>query len=803
MDAYMKFRKSRLTRAVAIACALIAAQASAQQEAASDAAAGQSPAAARNSDQLQSVIVTATKRKEDASKVATSISVISGEDLAAQHLATFADLTRAVPNIAFTSGSGGNTGNGEGLSNISMRGISSSAGAATVGIYLDDISMSVSNAYSMGSAEPKFFDMDHVEVLRGPQGTLYGASSMGGTIKFISNQPDLKKREASFYSEFSSTEGGGNNYLTNAVVNEPLIPGELALRIGVQTSRNGGYVDQVDKNTGALLKSDTNTEKANVLRLAMKWSPTRDLTITPSLFYQKVKTGDIDVSNTALPGTGVALPANQAAKLILEPGVDRLSAPALTVNYSTDFGDITSVTSYFERKFDRTQDGSAILASALAESILDPGLATTVSNLPAAIQLNNEVRQISQELRIASKPYNPAVSPWTWIAGAYAAKLKTKITDNEPIYGLNAAFNAAGLSPTDPAVVSDPIGVGFPNDNTYYGLSDFDDKQYSVFGELNYYFMPNLHATVGLRYLQASSQLYEEGAYYFNNQLDGQDGVESSTTSVKGHKLTPKLALTWDVDSMNTLYASAAQGFRLGGVNSPVAIGLCGLDAQPSSSYGSDSLWSYEVGNKSRFFDNRLSINASAFYVKWKNLQQQVVLACGFDYNANVGNATSYGAEVEIQAKPVRSVVLSLAGGVTHATLSDNAGEEAGIPGAVKGANVPGVPKFNATLSAQYNFDLSSDVDGFVRGASRWTGSSNGGYSLTQWGDANPDYKRPAYNVLDASAGISRGNWELTLFVENLANNQKIIQRPVVQFTANQAYRLTPRTIGISLSGKL
>jgi outer membrane receptor protein involved in Fe transport len=808
VDVHMKCPKNRLSYAVAVACAAIAAQANAQQTPAAEGtdspavSAAASPAAARNSDQLQTVMVTATKRKEDASKVATSISVIGGDDLTAQHLSTFADVTRAVPNIAFTSGSGGNTGNGAGLSNISMRGISSVSGAATVGIYLDDVSMSISNVYSMGSAEPKFFDLDHVEVLRGPQGTLYGASSMGGTIKFIGNQPNVKEREASVYSEFSKTQDGANNYLANAVVNEPLIPGELALRIGVQTARNGGFIDQVDRETGAPVSSDINNEKSSVLRLAMKWQPTKDLSITPSLFYQKVKTGNTDVSYLALPN-GKPLPNNQAAKSVMEPGNDRLVVPSLTVNYATDIGDITSVTSYYERKFSRVQDASAISALGLATRITDPALALAITKLPAAVYLDNQVHQVSQELRITSKPYDAAVSPWTWITGVYASRLRTDIADNEPVFGLNAAFKAAGLSPTDPNVVIFPVSLGFPGDSTYYGNANGFDKQYSVFGEANYYFSPTLHATVGLRYVKATSSLHQLGSLFFNNHLDGRDGFDESTESVTGSKSTPKFAVTWEADPTNTLYASASQGFRLGGVNVPIPEQLCGLSAPTPTSYRSDSLWSYEAGNKSRFLNNRLSINASAFYVKWKDLQQQVFVECGFAYNNNAGKATSYGAEVEVQAKPVRSVVLTFGGGVTHATLDDSDGEAAGLPGAVKGANIPGVPKFTASVSAQYNFNLSSDVYGFVRAASRWTGSSNGGYSILPRSIPNPDYHRPAYNLVDASAGLSWGNLDFTVFAQNLANNQKLIQRPVVQSAASLGYRLTPRTIGISLAGKL
>ncbi|MES2017734.1 MAG: TonB-dependent receptor [Pseudomonadota bacterium] len=795
----MKYHKKRLAHAVAIACAMIASQATAQQ----DAALPQPAADARNSEQLHTVIVTAGKRKEDASKVATSISVISGEELTAQHLATFADVTRAVPNIAFSSGFGGNAGNGAGLSNVSIRGISSGSGSATVGIYQDDIAMSIGNIYSMGSIEPKFFDLDRVEVLRGPQGTLYGASSMGGTIKFISNQPNLKQREASLYAEVSSTKGGSPNYLTNVVFNEPLVADEMALRIGLQTARNGGFIDQVDRNSGALLKADTNSESSRVLRLALKWAPTRNLSITPALFYQNVKTGDIDVEYTELPFSGVQLPKNQAAKLVLEPARDRLLVPSLTVNYATPIGDVTSVSSYFQRQFDRTQDGSATLSYNLIQNILDPGLKATVADMAGMVYLHNDVRQFSQELRIASKSYDASVSPWTWMAGLYVANQRTNITDNEPFPGLNAAFAAHGLSPTDPAAILNPISAGFPNDNTFFGQIQFRDRQQALFGEANYYFSPTLHATIGLRAVKATSELHRRGALYFNNHLDGLEGNEDTVTEADGHKSTPKLALAWEVDRNHTLYASASQGFRLGGANVRLPMGLCGLSQPNPSSFAADSLWSYEVGNKSRFLNNRLSVNTSAFYVDWKDMQQQVFYTCGFGYNTNVGRATSYGAEVEINAKPMRGVVLSFAGGLTRATLADSAGEAAGLAGAVEGARIPGVPKFNAALSAQYNFNFAGDLYGFVRGASRWTGSSNGGFSVLPTMEANPDYHRPGYNVFEASAGVTLGNWDLTVFGKNLANNQKIIQRPIVQATYNEAYRIAPRTIGFSLAAKL
>ena len=257
-----------------------------QQPQAPQAASGQSDA---NKDQIETITVTAQKRREDPNKVAMSITAVRGTDLQAEHVTDFTDLTRVVPNISFTAASG-NGGAGPGTENIEVRGISSAAGAATVGIYLDDTSITVGNVYSMGTVEPKFFDIDRVEVLRGPQGTLYGASSMGGTIKFIANQPQFNEKTFETYTEVSNTKSGTMNYTGNAVANIPLKDDTLALRIGVQVEHQGGYINQVDGD-GNTIASDINKIDDQELRLALKWKPFGALTITPALYYQKIEIG--------------------------------------------------------------------------------------------------------------------------------------------------------------------------------------------------------------------------------------------------------------------------------------------------------------------------------------------------------------------------------------------------------------------------------------------------------------------------------------------------------------------------------
>lgn len=749
------------------------------------------------SGQIEVVRVTAQKRQEDPNKVAMSISAVSGAQLQAQHVNDFTDLTRVVPNISFTAASG-NGGAGPGTSNIEIRGISSAAGAATVGIYLGEVSVTVGNVYTMGSVEPKFFDIDRVEVLRGPQATLYGASSMGGTIKFIPNEPDLKEREFRTYAEASGTKGGSANYSASAVGNFPLVADKLALRIGVQAQRTGGFIDQVDSNS-AVVASNINKVDDQELRVALKWKPSAALTITPSLYYQNVDAKDISAFNIEL------LPAYQAQKQVREPSRDKLLTPNVTVNWDLGGADLVSSTSYFQRKFDRTQNGSAYNSYSLSTFLTStddggnapPELIDAIAGLPSAVYLNNKVRQVSQEFRLASKPFDATVSPWTWLAGVYFSNQHTNLIENDPIFGVNDTFAQFGFSSADPDILPGAYPNAFPNDNAFSGAFHYHEKQSSIFGEVNYYFTPSLHATVGARYLKGDSTLDQRNGLY----LAGAGNNSSSANSAKA--FTPKYALTWEVNPANTVYTSVAKGFRLGGSNVFVPPTTCGPDLEANgiengpATYAPDSLWSYEAGSKSRFLNNRLSFNASLFYVKWKNIQQGVYLpTCAYTYNANAGDATSKGLEFEIKAKPMPGLTLGASGGLVRAELSNDKGLENGIVGAVKGARIQGVPKYNAALSAQYNFAAFGDKSAFVMGGVQWVGASKGSLDPEQ-----TDYERPSYHTADFSAGMSFSRYQVSLFVKNALDTDTVIQHPQVASIV-QGYRVAPRSVGMSVAAR-
>ena len=752
---------------------------------------------------LETVTVTAQKRKEDPKKVPLSISVLSGDAIQDDHVTSLTDLTRAVPNLSYS------TQAGAGLGTLEMRGVSSQAGSATVSIYLDDVSLTTRNLYSQGTAEPRFFDIDRVEVLRGPQGTLYGASSLGGTIKFISNQPDATRFSGNANTELSRTTHGGTNYMAQAVLNVPLAKDTTALRIGVQTGRDSGYIDQVSPTTLGKVEKGINATHWNVLKLALKSDFGSGWSITPSVFYQRFKSDDIDAAYLAVGDyqvpvgtTPPKLALFQTSKIVREPMTDTLTIPSVTVNGDLGFADFTGVLSGYKRRFDRVQDGTFVNVPYIASPkvIGNLALGAIVGALPSAVQLANKTDQASLEVRLASKDYVAGGSPLTWVGGVYLAQTKTQVFDNEPIFGINAAFKAAGLDINDPANLTDSFPGAFTGDSSYYSARHYKDKQYSVFGELTYNVDPSLRATLGLRALRATQAFTREGDFYYAG------GPSTAAIDSDAKSLTPRFALSWDATREATLYANVAKGFRLGAANRPVPstplvaqdlkdLGLPFTTVPPS--FKPDTLWSYEAGVKSRWFENRLSVNVAVFHIDWKDIQQSVTLpASGFDFETNVGRAKVDGIEIEGRLRAAEGLTLSAGASYTRAVFADDTpslGTDAnGDLNVRKGDRVQGVPRYSARLGAEYRFAPMALGNAFVRASGQWTGSSNGTFVRS-----SSDYQRPGYFTADASAGLGLDRWEFTVFAKNLTNTQTVLQRPSIQ-SVSEAYYLRPRTIGVT-----
>ena len=328
------------------------------------------------------------------------------------------------------------------------------------------------NSYLSGQPEPRFFDIDRVEVLRGPQGTIYGASSMGGTLHFVSNQPDLSNFSGDVHTSVGGTQGGGFNYESDSVVNLPLVTGSSALRIGALYDRESGWIDRANPNNGYQVDArGINYNDTSVVRATLKWQPNSSLTITPSVFLQRVTMGGQNYFS-------VTLPDFESPTLVPEIGRDEYAMSSLTVNYDFGWSNLTSVSGYFWRAFGRTIDttdeDSLYIGQSLQQQFGFGGAAISALASPGLYDTN--VNQINQELRLASKPAGPE-DRWSWIGGLYYSRARTRLVDDETIPGFNSTFES--IYNNTPLNV---LGASFPNDLVYYASSQFVYSDYAVFG---------------------------------------------------------------------------------------------------------------------------------------------------------------------------------------------------------------------------------------------------------------------------------------------------------------------------------
>lgn len=771
-------------------------------------------AAASNaaSQQLDAVVVTAQKRKENLNEVPISISVLSGDQLQKRRIENYEDLTRAVPDLSFTAG--GNSG----LTNIEIRGVSSSSGSATVGTYLDDVSMTVPNTLDVGATEPRFFDIDQVEVLRGPQGTLYGASSLGGTIKFNSRQPDSRQREVELLNDLSYTEHGGFNHLHQGVLNLPLSPGVSALRLGIQYDESSGYVDQLSPALASdgvtplaqhVTDHDINGERALVLKAAYQYAA-HDWSISPALFFQRVQTDNSDLFDL-----GSFL---ETSKLVQESGSDAFFVPSVTLKYDLGWADLTSVSSYFWRHYRSIRDGTSYNSGYLAELL--SGDAVLSANFPDADPAPVGVRpgpayftptiaQGAEELRIASKSMKESGKSYDWIAGLYLADQHSHLSDNEyiddgiatlgSIYGTDGAdilqqnlqnpvdSGGAGLSAQQAA-----LAVSSGNE-VYFNESSQDQRQVSLFGEFNLAPIEHLTLTFGARYLLSRTGVKNAAGGYYNA-----DAPAQQDSVAHAYAFTPKFSARYAIDGNHSIYASAVKGFRLGGANLQVPYYGCAADEaelgvnSPPLTYGPDSLWSYELGSKSDLLHKRLSVDASIYYIDWQKVQQQIFLPnCGFDYTENAGDARSYGLDLSVRGKLTRHLTLGLTGSATRAEITR------AVPGAgaVDGSRLLGVPSWTLTPSLSYSGSIGNGLQGDLNIDWSWIGPSHGAFD-----HEDLDFDRTKYSILNASFAVSLPQGlQIAMYAKNLLNEDAIIQH-IERLDVNQGYIVRPRTLGVTLT---
>ena len=753
----------------------------------------------------EEIIVTAQKRATSLQDVPFSVAALSAEDLTQSGASNLIDVARNVPGLYIAD-------LGPGQSQVAIRGIS--AGQVirdqpgvkeSVGMYLDESPISV----ALFTPDLDLYDLDRIEVLRGPQGTLFGAGSSSGTVRYITAQPNIGEAGGSVDLTVSNTTDGETGGSLRGAVNIPL--GEkAAMRAVGYRSELPGFIDSY--YPGRTAQDDVNGGSRTGGRLAFRFEPTENVTITPRVVYQKLETDGyprVDfyniLGNTYTTTQPQIDPGERGQVTQLDEGLtDDFTMVDLKLEFGFGNVGLTSVSTYIDRQVEVIRDASQLTGS----------VTTQVGGTPAQIRLNSplvdetDLQVISQELRLGSS----GEGPFQWLFGAFYQSADRDYSQTLPTPGYDAIL---------------PRAPGAPVDTPYYSTLTYDFSQFAAFGEATWRFNPQWALTGGLRYYNFDEDrvITITGAFADLPHFD-----ELGTTSSDG--VSPRVILAFSPSRNAQFTAQVARGFRLGGINDPLNATLCqGTDIDV---YGGHPTWddekvtNFEVGAKTRFAEGRVTLNGAIFLSKIDGLQ--VVADAGSCSSRIILNADaeSKGAEVELFVRPDEHWDLGLSATYADAEITESQLDTTGYPisGIRDGNRLPTSPKLQAVGTVAYNFTLTASLASYVRLTAQHVGSSftqladqepnfglitngtvpQGGASLINFGDvpANTniefDPELPSYDIANLRWGVRTDRWEGGLFVNNLFDERAFLS---VDRERNRRARVgyltnPPRTIGLN-----
>ena len=690
------------------------------------------------------VVVTAQKREENVLDVPVSISVVGGEQLVDQGAASLADYAGYVPGMQVASGGS------PGQATITLRGVAPLTGAQTVGFYLDDAPIGSSSIYNRAGSfalDLLPYDIQRVEVLRGPQGTLYGASSIGGLLKYVTVAPSTSTLSVRGGVELFGIDGAGDiGWAANAMVNAPLVADKIGVSGSFSFRKTPGWVNSV--NNAAL--TDQNGFEQMGGRVAVLLQPSEALTVRLSGIWQSAESDGNGVYAADLTGRRLG-DGSSFNNYVAEPFTTDLEFYSGTLDY--DFGGVTatSVTSWSRRTAVQNQDASyafGVLFPLLTGGAVDPGIT------PFEIQLGLD--KFTQEVRLASA----SGGSFEWLIGGFYTH------EDSSNAQLVRSFDMAGA----PIAGLDPLAtIALPA--TY--------KEYAIFGNATMRFSDRLHLTGGLRWARNDQTFRQVSSGAI---VPAADDPGESSESVLTYSVSPQ----FHINDSAMLYARVASGYRPGGPNVIVP------NVPPSVE--SDSLTNYEIGFKAELADRMVTIDVAAFYMDWQDIQVTRAFG-GVSGQANGGEAVSQGFEGSILLRPTRGLTLAFTGSYTDAHLSEDVPEISGV----KGDRLPAVPEFSGAVRVDYSFDLGGmkgDVGAGLRHASSRL-------SLVE-SDPQALSARP-YTAIDLNAALTiNANWTLRAYARNLFNNQGEQGRSLLTDGLGQPSFIAitpiqPRTIGAAI----
>jgi outer membrane receptor protein involved in Fe transport len=686
---------------------------------------------------LAEVVVSANRIGEvSLQRTPMAISVISPAEFDSKGLSGISDFLGSLPSVNMQSLSPGEN-------DIEMRGLVTDAldptntqNRSLVAVYLDDAAIT-QQAFN---PDLHVYDLERIEVIRGPQGTLYGAGSMAGTIRLITKKPDTKEYSGDGDVSVSETDHGGTNYSVRGMLNVPLVEDRLAARLVVYRSDDSGYIDNAE-----LHERDSNPDYATQARLAVRWLPIDSLTVDASATFARLNALG---RNAVYPSLGTYT----YESLTPEQFTDYFKLYNVTADWDVAFAHLISSTSYIQRQLNENESYQYLVSNSITPGVV----------LPAPNSNANDIHEFQEELRLVSA----SDQRLRWITGAYFERLTRFYPQSLVAPGFDTAF---GDEIGDPSFNSQALyGVPLP-DEVFYGTISLRERQFALFGEATYAIVPKLDLTLGARYFnfQDDFNLYFAGlaGSIAPGEPDIGNGEQKSTGA------NPRAVLSYKVTDDVMFYGEAARGFRYGGINEPAPEAFCaaqlaavGLKENPLT-FGPDSLWNYTLGEKGKFADGRLLMNVDAFYIDWRNVQTVHDLTCGYYYTENAGKVKSQGVELETKMRVTSALTVGLSGSYTDAA----ANAPIANLGAEDGDRVPFFPRAIVTLSAGYGIPMPK---GKILLTTDYTARSN---AYTEFSAENPLYREiPSSKLLNASIGYDTGRWSVSLYGTNLTNDHLV-----------------------------
>lgn len=708
-----------------------------------------------SSQSLQEVVITATRHEESLSKVPISVTALTQEAMDSRGIKDFQDIARYTPGVSIDNSA---------TNAISIRGISSSAGAGTTGIYIDDTPIQMrSVGFNPDDALPKTFDLERVEILRGPQGTLFGAGAEGGAVRYILVQPSVSTESSTLRSEVSYTEHGQPNYELGVAHGQPIVDGTFGVRASVWYRWDGGWIDRVDPTTRQVVENNINHSGTLLGRLAAIWQPSESVSVTPSILYQNLQKHDDSTYWPAYSNAGAGSFNTATPERI--PNDDQYYLPAVKLQWDLGKSQIIANASYFHRSQITAYQGTVYdlgyyqtagsyfgipCVPTPAATATCPGPVPLIDgngiHLPPQFAhyqtpnvMTNSQENYSGELRWQS---NDEAAKLHWTTGLFWQLAKEgsieELKDTQInalyqyLYGTNAIslYCPPGTNPATCAGPPDflnssaspdyscPTNVNYtaiPACDIYYNNNTTFDRQIAIYGELSYAFTDWFRLTVGERFAHTEFSLthYADGLENFGPY----PGVVRA--SEKESPNTPKAVASFQVDPKDLFYASYAKGFRVGGGNAPLPP-YCGPGAgtplndagYPNGApltYRSDSTQNYEIGSKNTIGEN-LRIATSVYYIKWNNIQQNIYVAgaCGLQFTDNLGEAVAWGGDLQAELA-LGHLNLDLSTGYTSARFTKNSPVDCapGLSPATTPAGIPCKTSNGDAISGQAAIDYA------------------------------------------------------------------------------------------------